>query len=198
MPWLRKSAARCPARHRPPNLREPEWQMLSHPDPDRNSRDFQLRVVEPPAQYRHVVSRVVLAERLREVRSLIGFTRIESQVMRWKSRYPPDQRVPLSRARPQWVPTCDVRGEGIFLQISEEAIQTWVKSKVVERLEHTFFGAHQRWRSIRKLEPQDGYPDHAVCVASFSGPCAPSTIFIGLWLYHGQYPRTDLLTPSRW
>jgi hypothetical protein len=29
------------------NLREPEWEMLSHPDPDRNSRDFQLRVVEP-------------------------------------------------------------------------------------------------------------------------------------------------------
>ena len=105
------------------------------------------------------VSRVVLAERLREVRSLIGFTRIESPGDATEiEEYPPDQRVPLSRARPQWVPTCDVRGEGIFLQMSEEAIQTWVKSKVVERLEHTFFSAHQRWRTIRGLEPNDGYP----------------------------------------
>jgi hypothetical protein len=146
------------ARSQPP-VCEPEWAMLSHPEPGRNSRDFQLRVVTPPAQYQHVISHVVLAERLREVRSLIGFTRIESPGDATDiEESPPDQRVPLSRARPSWVPTCDVRGEGIFLHMSEDAIQTWLKSKVVERLEQTFFGAHQRWRSIRGLAPQDGYP----------------------------------------
>ena len=61
-----------------PDLREPEWTVFSNPDPSLNSRDFKLRVVEPPKAYRKVLEKVVLAERLREVRALIGFTRIES------------------------------------------------------------------------------------------------------------------------
>ena len=60
------------------DLREPEWEVFSDPDPSLNSRDFKLRVVEPPTAYRKVLTKVVLAERLREVRALIGFTRIES------------------------------------------------------------------------------------------------------------------------
>lgn len=31
-----------------PDLREPEWEVFSNPDPDLNSRDFKLRVVEAP------------------------------------------------------------------------------------------------------------------------------------------------------
>jgi len=57
-----------------------------------------------------------------------------------------------------WVPTFDVRGEGIFLQVSETAMQAWLRSTVVQHCEHIFFGAHQRWRTIRGLEPNDGYP----------------------------------------
>ncbi len=60
------------------DLREPEWAVFSNPDPSLNSRDFKLRVVEPPKAYRKVIEKVVLAERLREVRALTGFTRIES------------------------------------------------------------------------------------------------------------------------
>ena len=59
-------------------LREPEWEVFSNPDPNLNSRNFRLRVVEPPRAYRKVITKVVLAEKLREVRALIGFTRIES------------------------------------------------------------------------------------------------------------------------
>ena len=60
------------------DLREPEWNVFSNPDPNLNSRDFKLRAVEPPKSYKSILKKVVLAERLREVRSLIGFTRIES------------------------------------------------------------------------------------------------------------------------
>jgi hypothetical protein len=60
------------------DVRRPEWEVFSNPDPSRNSRNFKLRVVDSPKSYRHLLKKVVLAERLREVRSLIGFTRIES------------------------------------------------------------------------------------------------------------------------
>jgi hypothetical protein len=154
-----KKSGTLPSEESPTNLREPEWQVFSHPDPALNSRDFQLRVVDPPPQYRQVVQRVVLAERLREVRSLIGFTRIESPGDATDvDACPTAQRAPLSRTPARWVPTFDVRGEGIFLQVSEAAMQTWLRRTVVQHFEHTFFGAHQRWRTIRGLEPNDGYP----------------------------------------
>ena len=140
-----------------PDLREPEWEVFSDPDPSLNSRDFKLRVVEPPEAYRKVLTKVVLAERLREVRALTGFTRIESPGDYTEiGDFPKDQRVPLGRKAPKWVPTSEIRGEGVFLQFSEQAIEAWVK-KTRER-EGEFFEAHERWRKNRGLEPDDGFP----------------------------------------
>ena len=140
-----------------PDLREPEWEVFSNPDPSLNSRDFKLRVVEPPKAYRKVLEKVVLAERLREVRALTGFTRIESPGDYTEiGDFPQEQRVPLGRTNPKWVPTSEIRGEGVFLQFSEQAIEAWVK-KTRER-ESEFFEAHRRWRQNRGLEPNDGFP----------------------------------------
>jgi hypothetical protein len=61
-----------------PDLKVAEWEVFSNPDPERNSEDFRLREVETPKTYSEFLSRVVLVERLREVRALTGFTRIES------------------------------------------------------------------------------------------------------------------------
>ena len=139
------------------DLREPEWAVFSDPDPSLNGRDFKLRAVDSPRGYRKVIAKVVLAERLREVRSLIGFTRIESPGdYTEQGDFPPDQRVPLGRKAPKWVPTSEVRGEGIFLQFSEDAIESWIKT-TGER-EGEFFEAHGRWRQNRGLEPGDGFP----------------------------------------
>ncbi|MFI5458919.1 MAG: DrmB family protein [Isosphaerales bacterium] len=139
------------------DLREPEWAVFSNPDPSLNSRDFKLRVVDPPEAYRNALKKVVLAERLREVRALIGFTRIESPGDYTEiGDFPKEQRVPLSRKALKWVPTSEIRGEGVFLHFSERAIEAWVK-KTRER-ENEFFEAHRRWRQDRGLEPNDGFP----------------------------------------
>src|SRR5208337_3827007 len=61
-----------------PDLKVAEWDVFSNPDADRNSPDFKLREVDAPASYSTFLSRIVLVERLREVRALTGFTRIES------------------------------------------------------------------------------------------------------------------------
>jgi hypothetical protein len=140
-----------------PDLKRPEWQVFSNPDPSRNNRHFKLRVVPPPTDYRRALAKVVLAERLREVSALVGFTRIESPGDYTEvSDFPQEQRVPLSRSKPRWVPTCEIRGEGIFLQFSEQAIESWLR-RTKER-EGEFFEAHRRWRTNRGLKPDDGFP----------------------------------------
>src|SRR5438552_7447167 len=62
----------------PANLKVPEWQVLSNPAVAPSARDFKVVAVPPPTGYESVLKQVVLVERLREVRALIGFTRIES------------------------------------------------------------------------------------------------------------------------
>jgi hypothetical protein len=139
------------------DLRDPEWAVFSNPDPALNSRDFKLRVVEPPGSYLKVIEKVVLAERLRDVRALTGFTRIESPGDYTEvGDFPPDQRVPLSRTAPKWVPTSETRGEGVFVQFAESAIEAWIRRVGIR--EGEFFAAHKRWRQNRGLEPEDHFP----------------------------------------
>ncbi len=152
-----KKSALPGATDEPQDLREPEWQVFANPNLQLNSRDFHLRVVAPPAGYEHAIEKVVLIERLREVQALIGFTRIESPGDYSElAELPQQKRAPLGRTLPHWVPTSDVRGEGIFLHFSETALNTWL-ARVTE-LNEPFRRAHQQWRKHRGLEPEAHYP----------------------------------------
>lgn len=107
-----------------PDLRAPEWEVFSAdvlPDPD---DDFALRRYPGglPAGLKDVYADVVQVERLREVRALVGFTRLDSP--------DPDDphlvtRAPLSRSDPSWVPASEVRGEGIFLRVPDDVLSSW-------------------------------------------------------------------------
>lgn len=140
------------------SLKLPEWQTFVTPDPSRNSPDFQLRVVAPPTGYAHLITKVVLAEKLREVRALIGFTRIDSPGdFEEVGEIPKDRRATLSRRPPIWVPASEVRGEGVFIQFAEHAVTAWC-ANVAER-ENDFLIAHKRWRQARNIEqPEEGFP----------------------------------------
>ncbi|HEX5081873.1 MAG TPA: DUF1998 domain-containing protein [Blastocatellia bacterium] len=176
------------------DLREPEWKVFSNPDPKLNSRDFKLKVVRPPESYAQVLRKVVLAERLREVQSLIGFTRIESPGDYSEiTELPGERRSPLSRSAPRWAPTSDVRGEGVFLHFSEDAIQSWLKN--VKSLDGDFFNAHKRFRKSRGLTPESNYPAmryvllhslaHAL-IRQFSLECGYTTASIRERIYSRQ------------
>jgi hypothetical protein len=114
--------------------------------------------VPPPDRYAAFFEKIVLAERLREVRALVGFTRIESPSDYDNlAAFPAHQRAKISRMLPTWVPASEIRGEGIFFHVKEEAIRQW--SARVKQYEILFREAHQRWRSARGLEPvHDYYP----------------------------------------
>lgn len=156
----RRNGAPDTGEQEPGDLKIPEWGKFSQPDTSENTTDFRLRAVPVPVGYESVLSRVVLAERLREVRALIHFTRIEppgdfSEI----ADIPKDRRVPLSRKSPRWVPASEVRGEGFFLQFNEDAIIDWQSRPEVQEREREFQAAHQQWRRSRGIFPeQDGFP----------------------------------------
>jgi hypothetical protein len=141
----------------PSDLKQPEWDKLSHPESHTPAKDFRLRAVAAPKGFEALLARVVLVERLREVRALLGFTRIDAP---GELGAGPDagesRRMPLARQAPAWVPAAEVRGEGIFVQFNEAKLAAWLTTNAAKQREHQFLESHMRWRQARKLWPLEG------------------------------------------
>ena len=75
---IRARRGRGPPAAQASDLKTPEWQAFSSREAARSGADFRLRPVAAPAHRAEVIERVVLAERLREVSALVGFTRVQS------------------------------------------------------------------------------------------------------------------------
>lgn len=144
----------------PASLRAPEWDALTNPRADRRTPDFQLRRVQAPSRHEQAFEQVVLAERLREVRALVGFTRISPPGDLGEPGQDPDLRLaPLSRRAPQWVVASEVRGEGLFLQLREESVQRWLALPSTRERESALIAAHRKNRERHQLTPVDaGFP----------------------------------------
>jgi hypothetical protein len=96
-----------------------------------------------------------LVTRLREVQALVGFTRLSAPERR---DLEPDNRLPLGRNSPTWVPAFEQRGEGIFLQLKEERVREW-SARVQDhpRIE-ALRAASRRWSTNRGRPTDDTFP----------------------------------------
>lgn len=155
-----QDAGAAPPPEEPPDLKAPEWAVFSQYNPDLNGPDFRLHPVPPPDPYQPYFDQVVLVERLREVRAMVGFTRLDAA----GELTDPDLSVfvepaPLVRQTAAWVPALEVRGEGIFIQFNEARIQAWLQAAAVAARGDAFVEAHKKWRSARHIsDPEVGFP----------------------------------------
>ncbi|MGI5144293.1 DrmB family protein [Streptomyces sp. CA-106110] len=120
-PTIAPGAAATPVR---PDLSREEWAAFMAPAPPA-TRDFALRettlglaqeTTQPWAGLHRRIGRILLADRLREVRALSGFTRVS----------PDATVVPADTTRRlKWLPAVEVFGEGIFLTLDKDALSNW-------------------------------------------------------------------------
>lgn len=175
----------------PADVRREEWQRFSNPAAAQTSTDFKLREVAVPQRYAQHFERVVLAERLREVRALIGFTRLESpRDFESPLEIAAAHRAPLARRPPTWVPASECRGEGIFIQFREASLVEWRERAA--RAEPALLAAWQRFRAARNLDPNTGFPGlryallhtfaHAL-IRQFSVECGYTTAALAERIY---------------
>lgn len=108
-------------------FRREEYVLLTVETP-KDKRDLPLCVVEanvPVSLHRHI-AQITRVEKLTEVRAMCGFSRLQEQ-----SR-PPLAEIAhqLFREPPQdvWLPGTQVRGEGIFIRLSEERFERWYRT----------------------------------------------------------------------
>jgi hypothetical protein len=137
------------------DLREAEWQLLSRPTTERQDADFRATPAPGPRGHDRLLDQVVLVSRLREVRALVGFTRLAAPE---RDDLQPVRRVPLTRGVTEWVPAVEQRGEGIFLQLREDAVAHWAEAVSDHEHVEALRAAYQQWAADRDQAPRPGFP----------------------------------------
>ncbi len=107
----------------PEELQLAEWEVLVSPDVTTyGSKNFSARLTANLAASDRwgivdLIERVVLLDKLREVRAFCGFERVKTGI----NKVPPAGR----HEDIKWLPAIEVFGEGIFIQLSEQALKGW-------------------------------------------------------------------------
>ncbi|WP_430252087.1 DrmB family protein [Neorhizobium sp. DAR64860/K0K1] len=90
---------------------------------------FQNEIFDPPPALSHWFDLVGATSRLREVRALAGFSRIEPHPVspeRVRQAIAEGKVSPLSKTERTWLPGAEIRGEGIFLRFRTETVDKWI------------------------------------------------------------------------
>jgi len=132
----------------------PEWNQFTHVDDAPDTEDFRIREVEVPEAFEDQIERVVCAERLREVLAFMGFTRLSAP----DSDEPNQEIAPITKNAPTWVPATEVRGEGVFIQLKENAVGAWADQFTETDKYQQLLDAHRNWRSRRNMDGVSGWP----------------------------------------
>jgi hypothetical protein len=131
------------------DLRWPEWEAFRdfESSADESAELFLESGVVPP-QFAQLLSRIVLARKLLEVRALVGFTRIDA-VGVGTGDSPGPEIAAIYRQRSDWLPAVEVRGEGIFIELNEEAVVTWETSTIVRTRTMAMADKLEQWERER-------------------------------------------------
>ncbi len=117
---------------------------------------FKVSPEAVPEAARPLVSSLRKASRLREVRTLRGFTRIDSvpdigemgEVEALEAGL-----APISRERRNWLPGVDLQGEGIFLTLDSQVLTDWESEPQVQDYARNLARTQAAWYASRALEP---------------------------------------------
>jgi len=138
------------------DLRLPEWNAFRDIEGSNqgDQSDFFLEAGEVPDFLTDKVERIVLARKLLEVRALTSFTRID-----YASGMDDDgmgaSRAPIYKDRQDWLPAVEVRGEGIFLELKEEAVTAWEAETAVQKRAAAIEQKYKEWATERGVDADD-------------------------------------------
>ncbi|HUY52761.1 MAG TPA: DUF1998 domain-containing protein [Streptosporangiaceae bacterium] len=130
----------------PVDLLVPEWRYLQK-DPlgtrhEDEASGLTLSKRDRDPGLRPEITRVLAVERLRKVNALVGFTRVDDMD---RVGDLPQRLAPLTRTpRPTWTVATEDRGEGIFLQLDEQAVASWEERVHSTDLWRAHRDAHRR------------------------------------------------------
>ena len=116
-------------------IKQMEYDAITHhndPAYASNKKHFKAEEDSLPAYLKPYFSRVIRITRLREVKVLLGFTRVDAP--------DPDADVQanvvyLNKGKSEkWLPAAEVNGEGVFIEFNKETLEKWLGIPSVKEL----------------------------------------------------------------
>ena len=124
-------------------------------DDDTDEEFFKTSATFVPESLKPYIKQIKIVNRLREVRVIYGFKRINptkviSDEDREEKGLNDRECAPLSRTELDWLPAIELFGEGIFIEFNEEAVQSWEKSNIsrYKKMLQRYEGSYYKDRAI--------------------------------------------------
>lgn len=104
------------------------------------------------------IERVVLATKLREVLAQVGFTRLEPVSADLQGEYDLGVKTAQLGLTTNWLPATELRGEGVFVQLSEASVQAWEKRDAVKARAQALASGYDDWLATLGKEARESAP----------------------------------------
>jgi hypothetical protein len=172
-------------------LYQEEYRTLQRVRPEGARDERQDFVCEPPGDDRTPdgIGQVMLVKRVREVRALHSFTRVEEPAVGDAATGP--RRAPLTLQKPEWLPAIEVSGEGVFVRLDPERLAAWEQqARPQERAErvrrnHETLLRNRYANSDRPVPPSPVSPRY-LAVHTLAH------LLVNEWSLDGGYPTASL------
>ncbi|MFE7596467.1 DrmB family protein [Streptomyces sp. NPDC057494] len=162
-----------------------------HPErTDSGEQDFVCETPEgsiEPLRESLGLGQVMLLKRLREVRALQSFRRVEEP----SPADDPKRHAPISLAKPDWLPAFEVSGEGVFLRLDEERLKAWEEQAGPLARGRRIRGNHERLLKERNASSDRPVPASRA-TPRFVLLHTLAHVLINEWSLDGGYPAAAL------
>ncbi|MFJ1597697.1 DrmB family protein [Streptomyces sp. NPDC088261] len=171
-------------------LRKKEYERLSEGNPENSADRDEQFICEPPRSSAapllpYGVTTPMLVKRLREVRALKAFSRVDTP-----DSHADVHEAQLSLTPMDWLPAMEVQGEGIFLRLDETRLDTWARSAAVaaraERIKTNHLRQLRERAKDTKAAPDSPASPRMVLLHTLAH------VLINEWSLAGGYPSASL------
>ena len=127
-------------------IKRMEYEAITHhndPTYQSNKKHFKAEEDPLPGYLSRYFSRIIRITRLREVRVLLGFTRVDAP--------DPDADeqpniVRLNKGRDErWLPAVEVNGEGIFIEFNMQTLEKWLSKPHVKSISEKYIASYREY-----------------------------------------------------
>ena len=136
-------------------IKQMEYDAITHhDDPLYASNKKHFKAEEDPLSYplSKYFSRVVRVTRLREVKVLLGFTRVDASDPDADAEDQPNIVMLTKGKSEKWLPAAEIHGEGVFIEFNRATVDTWLKqasvANISKRYEESYkdFCEKKKWK----------------------------------------------------
>jgi hypothetical protein len=123
-----------------------EYQAITHHNDasyQSNKRHFKAEEDQLPEYFNRYFSRIIRVTRLREVRVLLGFTRVDAPDPD-ADEQPNIVYLKKDRVEP-WLPAVEVNGEGIFIEFNKQTLAKWLSISQVKSISEKYEASYREY-----------------------------------------------------